>query len=107
MIHEMAGDRVLTFIEPLYNEPSCTASCHAHPEQRRVLGILQTDFSLAAVDKTIRRQTINITLYAIAFMTLSAFALYFVLRRLVLKPLSTVDTAMEHVAGGDLKQTLR
>ncbi len=107
MIHEMAGHRVLTFIEPLYNEPSCTASCHAHPGKRRVLGILQTDFSLAAVDKTIRRQTINITLYAIAFMTVGAFALYFVLRSLVLKPLSTVDTAMEQVAGGDLQQSLK
>ena len=53
LIHERAGDRVLTFIEPLYNEPSCTASCHAHPEQQRVLGVLQTDFSLAAVDNTI------------------------------------------------------
>ena len=106
-IHEMAGNRVLTFIEPLYNEPSCAASCHAHPEQRRVLGILQTDFSLAAVDKTIRRQTINITLYAIAFMTVIAFSLYFVLRRLVLKPLSSVDTAMERVAGGDLQQSLK
>jgi two-component system NtrC family sensor kinase len=107
MIHYRAGERVLTFIEPLYNEPSCTASCHAHPEKRSVLGILQTDFSLAAVDKTIRKQTINITLYAIAFMTVSAFALYFVLRRLVLKPLSTVDTAMERVAGGDLQQSLK
>jgi two-component system NtrC family sensor kinase len=107
MIHEMAGGRVLTYIEPLYNEPSCTASCHAHPEKLRLLGILQTDFSLAAVDKTIRRQTINITLYAIAFMAVSAFALYFVLRRLVLKPLSAVDTAMEHVAEGDLQQSLK
>jgi len=107
LIHDMAGNRVLTFIEPLYNEPSCADSCHAHPEQRRVLGILQTDFSLAAVDNTIRRQTINITLYAIAFMTVSAFALYFVLMKLVLRPLSTVDTAMEHVAGGDLGQSLK
>jgi two-component system NtrC family sensor kinase len=106
LIQEKSGDRVLTFIEPLYNEPSCTASCHIHSEQQRVLGILQTDFSLAAVDSTIRSQTINITLYAVAFMLLSGFALYFVLRKLVLAPLSTVDNAMEKVAGGDLKQTV-
>jgi hypothetical protein len=29
LINERAGERVLTFIEPLYNEPSCTVSCHA------------------------------------------------------------------------------
>jgi signal transduction histidine kinase len=94
------------FIEPLYNEPSCATSCHTHPEHQRVLGILQTDFSLSAVDKTIRRQTINITIYAFAFMMLISVALYFVLRRFVLKPLSEVDAAMEKVAEGKLDQTM-
>lgn len=106
VIHDRAGDRVLTFIEPLFNEPSCATSCHAHPEHQRVLGILQTDFSLSAVDKAIRRQTINITIYAFAFTMLSAVALYFVLRRFVLKPLSEVDAAMEKVAEGKLDQTV-
>lgn len=106
LIHEGAGSRVLTFIEPLYNEPSCAASCHVHSEKQRVLGILQTDFSLAAVDNTIRRQTINITIYAFAFMAVTAAALYFVLRRFVLKPLTAVDAAMEKVAEGRLGQTV-
>lgn len=106
LIHERAGERVLTFIEPLYNEPSCTVSCHAHPVQQRVLGVLQTDFSLSTVDNAIRRQTINITFYAIAFMLLSGVALYFVLRSFVLKPLSTVDAAMENVTEGKFEQTV-
>jgi two-component system NtrC family sensor kinase len=106
LIREKSGERVLTFIEPLYNDPSCTTQCHVHSEQQRVLGILQTDFSLASVDSTIRNQTVNITLYAAAFMSLSGIALYFVLRKLVLAPLSTVDNAMAQVAGGNLKQTV-
>jgi len=106
LVSEGAGERVLTFIEPLYNEPSCTVSCHAHPVQQRVLGVLQTDFSLSTVDNAIRRQTINITLYAIAFMLLSGVALYFVLLRFVLKPLSTVDIAMGKVTAGRLEQTV-
>jgi two-component system NtrC family sensor kinase len=107
LISEGAGGRVLTYIEPLYNEPSCTFSCHAHPAKQRVLGVLQTDFSLAHVDNAIRRQTINITLYAVAFMLLSGVALYFVLRRFVLKPLSAVDAAMGHVTAGRLEQTVK
>jgi signal transduction histidine kinase len=71
-----------------------------------VLGVLQTDFSLSSVDNAIRRQTINITLYAVGFMLLSGVALYFVLRRFVLKPLSTVDAAMGSVTGGKFEQTL-
>jgi two-component system, NtrC family, sensor kinase len=107
LITEGAGGRVLTFIEPLYNEPSCTVSCHAHPAQHRVLGVLQTDFSLAHVDNAIRRQMINITLYAVVFMLFSGVALYFVLRRFVLKPLSTVDAAMGNVTAGRLEQTVK
>jgi signal transduction histidine kinase len=106
LIHDKGGQRILTFIEPIYNEPSCIASCHAHQEQQRVLGVLQSDFSLSAVDKTIRQQTINISIYAFIFMTVSAFALYFVLRRLVLRPLSIVDAAMLKVAAGELEQTV-
>lgn len=106
LISEGTGERVLTFIEPLYNEPSCTVSCHAHPGQQRVLGVLQTEFSLSTADNAIRRQAINITFYAIAFMSLSGVALYFVLRSFVLKPLSTVDAAMGKVTGGKFEQTL-
>ncbi|HUH65270.1 MAG TPA: ATP-binding protein [Syntrophales bacterium] len=106
LIHESTGGRVLTFIEPLYNEPSCTASCHVHPEHQRVLGILQTDISLSALDKAILSQTINITIYAFVFMAVSAVSLYFVLRRFVLKPLSAVDAAMEKVGEGRLGQTV-
>lgn len=106
IINDRAGDRILTFIEPLYNESACVTSCHVHSEQQKVLGILQTDFSLSTVDNTIRKQTINISIYAFAFMTLSAFALYFVLRKFILRPLSVVDKAMEKVAVGKLGQTL-
>lgn len=106
LIHESSANRVLTFIEPLYNEASCTASCHVHHEHQRVLGILQTDISLSALDKTILSQTINITIYAFVFMAVSAVSLYFVLRRFVLKPLSAVDAAMEKVGEGRLGQTV-
>ncbi|MCL5022094.1 MAG: ATP-binding protein [Nitrospirae bacterium] len=99
------GGRVLTFIDPIYNEPSCaSASCHAHSEDRKVLGILQTDFSLAPVDAAIRRQTLHMTLYAVAFMAAGAVGLYFVLRKFVLKPVSQISEAMEKVARGDLEQ---
>jgi two-component system NtrC family sensor kinase len=102
LIHDKADDRVLTYIEPLYNEPSCSASCHVHPARQRVLGILQTDFSLFSVDKTIRSQTTHMTIYAFFFMTVMGVALYVVLRKLVLRPLSAVDAAMEDVAEGKL-----
>jgi len=99
------GHRILTFAEPIYNEPSCyTATCHVHPPGQRVLGIIETDFPLFPVDENIRRQTIWITIYAVFFMGVSFIVLYFVLRRFVLDPVSTLSNAMEKVSEGDLEQ---
>lgn len=104
LIHANPGGRVLTFIEPLYNEPACTASCH--PQRQKVLGMIQTDFSLAELDSTTRRQTVETSLFSLALMATSALALYFVLERLVLNPLAALDTAMEKVTAGKLEQSL-
>jgi two-component system NtrC family sensor kinase len=99
------GYRILTFIDPIYNEPSCyAATCHIHPQGQRVLGILETDFSLSSVDKNIQRQTIKTTAYAFVFISISSIILYFILRRFVLNPVSTLSNAMQKVSKGDLTQ---
>ena len=106
-ISEREGHRVLTFIEPIYNGPSCSAAaCHVHPPGQRVLGILQTDFSLFGVDNTIRRQTLAITLFAAAFMVVSALVLSIILNRFVLSPVSLIAKAMHKVSEGDLGQAV-
>ncbi len=99
------GYRLLTFVDPIYNEPSCyTAACHIHPQEQRVLGILETDFSLSSVDENIRKQTIWITIYAVVFISISSIILYLVLRRFVLNPVSTLSSAMKKVSESDLEQ---
>ncbi len=101
------GYHVLTFIDPIYNEPSCwQAACHVHPRPQQVLGILESDFSLAAVDRNMRRQTVNTTLYALVFLSAISILLYVVLRKFVLKPLSSLSGAMGSVARGDLSPTV-
>lgn len=99
------GYRVLTYIDPIYNEPSCyTSTCHAHPPEQRVLGILETDFSLAEVDRMINRQVLNITIYATIFTLATFLILYLVMRSFVLRPISNLSEAMKRVSGGDLSQ---
>jgi len=106
-ISEGGEHRILTFIEPIYNGPSCYAtSCHIHIEGQKVLGILQTDFSLSTVDNTIRRQTFAITLFAVAFMTVSALVLYMILSRFVLSPVTVISKAMSKVSEGELEQSV-
>jgi len=48
------GTRVLGLISPIENEPDCSnASCHAHAAGSRILGVLDTNLSLASVDASI------------------------------------------------------
>ena len=97
------GYNILTFITPIYNEPSCfTAACHIHSPHERVLGILAADFSLASVDENIKKQTINTTLYALALMGMISAVLSIILRKFVLKPVISLSNAMATVAHGDL-----
>jgi hypothetical protein len=36
------GQRILSYVDPLYNEPSCyAAECHVHPREQKVLGVLR------------------------------------------------------------------
>lgn len=101
------GYRVLTYIDPIYNEPSCYVStCHAHPPEQRVLGILETDFFLSEVDRMINKQIVNISFYAIVFTLTTFLILYLVIRAFVLRPISNLSEAMKKVSDGDLSQTI-
>ncbi len=102
---DASGSRVLSFVEPIYNESDCyTAACHAHKPEQKVLGILTTDFSLLPIEAMIRRQVIQNSLYIIFFIAVSAVILYAVLWRFVLRPVSALSQGMEGVAAGDLSQ---
>jgi two-component system NtrC family sensor kinase len=43
--------RIMGIVAPLYNEASCSAAaCHAHPTDRKVLGVLDVEVSLERAD---------------------------------------------------------
>ncbi len=101
------GYNMLTYVLPVFNEPSCwRTACHVHPPDQHVLGVLETDFSLASVDTAIREQTAKTTAYALALMAIISVVLWIILRRIVLKPVTALSDAMGTVARGDLGRTL-
>ena len=98
-----SGKRVLGIINPIENSPECSnASCHVHPAGMKVLGVLDTDLSLAAADASIAagtRRMLFYTLLAIAIISsLSAFFVWRVVRR----PLKTLEDGTERLASGNL-----
>ncbi|MCK4910119.1 MAG: HAMP domain-containing protein [Thermodesulfovibrionales bacterium] len=99
------GQRILSFVEPIYNEPDCYSSmCHVHSGQQKVLGVLETDFSLYPMDMALRKQALETSLYILSFLAVSVALLCVVLWRLVLKPVGGLSMGMKRVSSGDLLQ---
>jgi two-component system NtrC family sensor kinase len=97
------GNRVLNIIEPIYNEPACySTACHAHKKEQKVLGLIESDLSLALLDKAVRKQGIAITVYVIGFIFAISLVLCTILWKLVTRPVATLVEGMEKVGSGDL-----
>lgn len=100
-----SGSRVLSYVDPIYNEPEChSANCHAHGRDRKVLGVLSTDYSLREMDMWIKKQMAETSVYMLAFLAAAACLLYLVLWRFVLRPVLALSKGMERVTSGDLSQ---
>jgi len=97
------GTRAVSVITPILNEAACsTADCHAHADGFPVLGFLQADYSLHRVDvltSTRNSQTVVAALIAILLGTLGT---WFMVSRLLDRPMRSLITGMKRIAGGDL-----
>jgi two-component system NtrC family sensor kinase len=107
-IHKGEKDfRVLNFVQPIYNEAACyTSTCHAHPKNQRVLGIIEANLSLEVLDKSIKKQGIAITIYVLVFLLVISVVLCLILWNFVSTPVSLLAKGMEKVAAGDLDYTI-
>lgn len=102
------GKKVLKFVLPIYNEPPCyTASCHRHPREQRVLGVLETDFSTATVDKTIKQNRFGTILFGGLFVISISVFLCIILYNFVSKPISLLEEGMKRIAKGDLDYEIK
>jgi histidine kinase len=99
--------RVLGVINPIYTEPACyTDPCHAHPKDQTVLGVLDVDLSLAAVDREISKST-RWVIVAAAIMVLVISGLVAGLTLIMVnRPLSSLLRATRRITGGDYDHTV-
>jgi two-component system NtrC family sensor kinase len=97
--------RVLVTVTPIYNRASCSeASCHAHPGEQRVLGILEVGVSLAHADATLaslQRRTAGVALVVILGLAVTSIVFT---HRTVVRPVAQLAKGLDRVAAGDLKQ---
>lgn len=97
------GERVIGVINPIENSPACSnADCHAHPAGQQILGVLDTDLSLAQADRSLAgdvRHMIAYTLLAVALISvLSGLFVW----RVVGGPLKVLQSGTERLAKGEL-----
>jgi two-component system NtrC family sensor kinase len=97
------GSRVLGLIAPIPNEPSCsTADCHAHSAKQSLLGVLDVNVSLAEVDREIAHSRIVILSSAALAIIAGSLMLWWLNRRLVVRPVAALVEGTRRVSQGDL-----
>ncbi len=97
------GQRILGVITPIENQPSCSnADCHAHPAEQHVLGVLDTNLSLAKTDAQLAQTSRRMLIYTlIALIDISLLSWLFVWR-LVGQPLQRLKNGTKELADGNL-----
>jgi PAS domain S-box-containing protein len=102
-----AAHRVLGMINPIYNETDCySAACHVHPQEQKVLGVLDIDVSLADVDRVIISSKKKIILFAAVAIVGISLTIGLFIQRFVSRPVKHLLRGTERVAAGDLSTPL-
>jgi two-component system, NtrC family, sensor kinase len=98
-----SGTRVLGIITPIENQPACAnASCHAHPAEQQILGVLDTNVSLAKADVQLAESSRRMKVYTTCALLLIMVLSWFFIWRVVARPITALKRATEHIASGDL-----
>ena len=96
------GQRLLGIISPIYSEPGCASNvCHAHPEDKKVLGALDLVISLEQIDRELGVfKGWLVAFAAILFIVTSAAIIFFILR-FVKQPIKKMMDGTRLIANGD------
>jgi two-component system NtrC family sensor kinase len=100
------GVKTLNMITPIYNEPACSAACHAHPRNIKVLGVLDVALSLDPVEQQARVITLQaVVSTGIVVVILSAFVILFT-RRFVATPIRELIEGTKDVSAMELDRPI-
>lgn len=104
---DSGNHRVLGLIRPIRNEATCSsAACHAHPPDKKVLGVIDVHLSLEAVDQqSAVQQSLIWWVSGAGILLLCAVSGWFVWSVLH-RPIHDLIAGTHRVAGGDLTYRL-
>lgn len=107
-IIEMAGGhRVLGTMQAIRNEASCaTASCHEHPANQSVLGIVDVAYSLDEMDQAMKTHALHVMGISAGFILLFVLTIGGLLQRLIYLPLKDLESGAGKVSAGKLEHAI-
>ncbi|HEX9399050.1 MAG TPA: ATP-binding protein [Anaeromyxobacter sp.] len=95
--------RVLGIVTPIYNEGSCaTAACHAHPPDRKVLGVIDVGVSLQRLDDETTGFRLRMLLAAAIAAGVLGLAVWMFTRHHLMRPVAALVQATRRVARDQL-----
>ena len=102
-VYRADGTRVLGVITPIENEPACSNSaCHAHPAGTQILGVLDTNISLAKVDQSLAREKREMAAATSAALIAVVLLSGLFILKVVRDPLRVLQAGTQRIAGGEL-----
>lgn len=97
------GRQVLGMAKAIYNEKSCsTSSCHFHPPQQKILGVLDIVVSLEKMHALIGYYRNKIIIMTVVVLLSISLAIVFFTHRLVNRPLKKLLAQTKRIAAGNL-----
>ena len=101
------GVQLLGNMQVIRNEPSCSnASCHEHPKEQSVLGVVDITYSLEVINRTMRAHVVKMIITSIGFILLVSISVGWLLHRLIYVPLRDLETGSKKLASGDFDHAI-
>ncbi len=102
-IYRSNGGRVLGVINPIETRVECSsAPCHAHAADEQILGVLDTDLSLASADASLAQSSRHMIAYTLFAMLMIACVSGVFVWRMVGRPVEALKRGTERLTEGDL-----
>jgi len=101
------GHRMLGVVQPVANSAECSnAACHVHPAGQTVLGVVEADLSLAAVDRQVAAHQTALKWFLAGAIVFGCMAAVLFMWIAVYRPVKELIDGTHRVAGGDLDYRL-
>ena len=81
------GVQVLAMSQPIYNEPSCTTSCHYHPADKKVLGMLDIGLDQGPLQNSLALMRYRMIVFTLMTLVLTVGGVAALLNRAFFIPL--------------------